>query len=496
MADNPLDAPLLQIKNSTRNTLDEWSIRNAVEGVQIFGGIGSGKTSGSGAVLARKYLEHGFGGLVLTAKRDETELWKEYCRTYNRLDDLVIITPGGDHTFNFLDYEFSRSGKGAGLTDNIVNVLRTVIRAGHGDGQGRTNEGFWEDALDMLLFNTVDLATLAYGQLTIADLYQIVKHLPTSLRDVVPPAPNSRDPFASILYKAKLNVGKRATARKRMFEETGQTGRTYTPNRDPEIRLYSTLSHYFQSDFPGLSDKTRSVIEHSFYGFLFRLIRDPIRSLLCSETATVSPDDSLRGKIILIDLPVKLYDKVGRDAQILFKYIWQRAMERRDVRDNARPVFLWADEAQNFLHEHDIDYQATARSSRVCTVYLTQNIPNYYTHMGGRDGEYRVKSFLGTMGTKMFHANADMVTNNYAAELFGKAMVEVENYSVSYTKEYQRTEGKSQIKDFIVPPEAFTRMRTGGPDLNYKVDVYIHRQGIPFFDGGRNFLKTTFTQNH
>src|SRR5688572_8333638 len=64
-----LDTTLIKFSDS-----DRWShftIRNAVEGVQIFGGIGSSKTSGSGRLLALKYLSNRFGGLVLTAKADE-----------------------------------------------------------------------------------------------------------------------------------------------------------------------------------------------------------------------------------------------------------------------------------------------------------------------------------------------------------------------------------------------------------------------------------------
>jgi len=53
---------------------DAWTIRDACEGCQIFGVTGSGKTSGSGAALARAFLRAGFGGLALTAKPDEREL--------------------------------------------------------------------------------------------------------------------------------------------------------------------------------------------------------------------------------------------------------------------------------------------------------------------------------------------------------------------------------------------------------------------------------------
>jgi len=61
-----LDFPLLNWGDKDGRM--DWATSNAVEGVQIFDCIGSGKTSGSGRTLALKYLSVGFGGLVLTVK--------------------------------------------------------------------------------------------------------------------------------------------------------------------------------------------------------------------------------------------------------------------------------------------------------------------------------------------------------------------------------------------------------------------------------------------
>ncbi len=70
-----LDRPLFYLSPQ-----DPWTIRDACEGVQIFGAIGSGKTSGSGAAIAKAFLQAGFGGLVLCAKPEERLLWERYAR--------------------------------------------------------------------------------------------------------------------------------------------------------------------------------------------------------------------------------------------------------------------------------------------------------------------------------------------------------------------------------------------------------------------------------
>lgn len=78
------------------NGSESFTIRQACEGTQIFGGIGSGKTSGSGAALAKSFLRAGFGGLVLCAKKDEVDTWKRYAEETNREKSLLIFDASGE----------------------------------------------------------------------------------------------------------------------------------------------------------------------------------------------------------------------------------------------------------------------------------------------------------------------------------------------------------------------------------------------------------------
>ena len=84
---------LLKISAEGGKNLPEnyWSLNDAFQGVQILGGTGSGKSSGSGQALARAFLDANLGGLVLTAKTDEVFTWKKYAEAAGRLDDLLIV---------------------------------------------------------------------------------------------------------------------------------------------------------------------------------------------------------------------------------------------------------------------------------------------------------------------------------------------------------------------------------------------------------------------
>ena len=496
-----LDQPIIELVSATEKNF--WTIRHAVEGVQIFGGIGSGKTSGSGRMLALKYLAKGFGGLVLTVKPDEKKAWQEYCQITNRTNDLIILEPGGKHNFNFLEYESANSDDANSLTENIVQVLKTVIRAGEEKDSGKSDDAFWETALDLLIFNVIDLCKIAYGRVSVQDMYDIVQTIPKSADDMKTDLEaETIKPFRKAMIAAQSNVNAQINEwfaklpfKEREAHQANPDFESVVVDNIPDARMLKFIDQFFIDSFIALSDKTRSIIDFIFSGFLFRLLREPIYSLFCRYSSTVTPEDSLKGKIILINLPVKVYHKVGRDCQILFKYIWQRAMEKRQINSNSRPLFLWADEAQNFIHEHDADYQATARSSRISTVYISQNLPNYYASMGGKQGEYKVKSFLGTLGTKIFHANADMETNKYSSELIGDAFFEEQGDSITYARQFSHSKSRSLKLDRIVRPEEFARLKTGGPRNNFRVEGYLHRQGDMVM-AGQNYMKMAFNQTY
>lgn len=500
--DFDLDKILFEFHDSQGSTA--WTIRDAVEGVQIFGGIGSGKTSGSGRTLALKYLANGFGGLVLTAKRDERELWEEYCRLTNRLDDLIIIGPGSSHRFNFLDYEASQSKGDITVTANLVEVLKTVIRAGEDKSNGKGDDKFWETSLDMLVHNVIDLCLLAHGTVSVQQMYDIASTAPKNNAKQGQAPQIGRTAFQKAFEAAQKRITAQIEAWEKNLTEEQKTKLSVPElfeaeimERFPDARLLRSIDQFFAVNYQSVGEKTRAIIEFIFTGFLFRLLQDPVHSLFCRYQSTVTPDDATAGKIIMLDLPVKLYHKTGRDCQILFKYILQRAMERRVVKGQTRPVFIWADEAQHFLHEHDATFQATARSSRIATVYLSQNLPNYYASMGGSGDHaiYRVKSFLGTLNTKIFHANPDVDTNRYAADLIGKSDRNKSSTSDTMSDTYSHTDSTSTILEDTVRPEEFGRLKTGGERNDYKVESIVHLQGDTF-PNGDNHMTVEFDQHY
>ncbi|SKB01846.1 AAA-like domain-containing protein [Prosthecobacter debontii] len=450
-----------------------WSLGDAFEGLQIFGGTGSGKSSGSGHAVARAMLEANLGGLVLTAKPDEVLNWKTYAKETGREPDLLIVEENSAHRFNFLRYELQRPGVGAGHTENLVNLFCAVMESAEKrQGGSGAQDSYWQRTLKQLLRSAIDLAVLATNDVDLPGLYRIITSAPRSPTE----ADDGKWQSTSVCHT--------------LIEHARQPAIDAGKETDWEL-----TRNYWLLEFPALAPETRSVIVSSFTSMADCFLRGMLRKLFCTDL-NFSPEDSFSGKIIILNLPVKEYNELGQFAQVLFKFVWQRAVERRippgtsreKAEQTIRPVFLWADESQFFASSYDAMFQSTARSSRACTVYLTQNLPSYHAAFSGHNARSEVDAFLGNLQTKIFHANGDSTTNNWAANTLGRTkqirlsggLSEAVNGKGQPGNLNQSASG-SQVFEYLVQPQEFTTLRTGGRESGFLVDSII-------FQGGRRWL--------
>ena len=475
-----LSKPLIRWSKS-----DSWTVGDSFENTLIVGATGSGKTSGSGRMIAEAALKNGYGALVLLAK-DDREFWKTLCRRVGRSRDLIFFGPKEPWRFNFIDYEMSHGGRGAGLTENVVSLFSTIqemCERNTGQGGGRDGEGYWRRSCRQLSRNAVDLLMLSTGRLNITDLYQIVISTAENLEEMR----SERWRKDSFCFHCLCEAERSAK----------------TPS---QVRDLETVADYFMIEFPALSDKTRSIVVSTFSSMVDVLNRGVLRDLFCEET-NITPQAIEDGHIVLVDLPVKQFGEVGLLAQAIWKYMFQTAIERRNLRMSPRPVMLFADEAQFTVSSNDMQFLSTCRSSRVATVYLTQNISNFYAALGGQQkATSEADSMFGNLNTKIFHANGDPVTNSWAANLIGQSRQCFYSANSSHQGSdwfdsmmgsgngAQTSGGVSEQKDFEVQPSEFTKMRTGGRQNRWIVDGIVFRSGQVFKDTGCTWRHATFKQ--
>ena len=476
-----LDKPLIKFSQSPE---DWWTIRDAVRGVQIFGGIGSGKTSGSGQTIAMQYLRQGFGGLVLCAKPGEASEWVRYAVKSGRENDIIAFHEGSKWQFNPLDYESSRTTKGGGLTFNLTELFMTAFKMGQrlSGSNSEEKEKFWENSLKRCINRMIDLLKLSGERLSVENMVEVLNT-----------APNDSETLTKINELEDEQImewGKNSLCIKCLFN-AGENAKTPQQNRD-----FDLIFNYFLRDFAQLDDKVKSTIKEMFLGYAEPFLSGILNDHFANAT-NVTPEDTFKGKIIILDFAVKDYLVSGIYAQCLFKYLWQQAVERRTVVDTTNPVFLWVDESQYFVNEYDTIFQTTARSSRACTVFLTQNISNYYAYLGGKEAASKVDSLLGNLSTMIFHANSDAKTNEYASNLIGYAIqnlgsvTRIKDAHINFTSSKSETLAGQYLPQ--VQPRIFTTLRSGGKQNDYQVEAIMLVSGRVWSDE-RNFNEVMFEQ--
>lgn len=452
---------------------DSWTIRDAVEGLVVLGGNGSGKSGASGAAIARSMLRAGFGGLVLTAKGDEADTWRAAASATNREGDLHVIESGGLYCFNPLDYEYARQGDGSHLALNIATLFLTAMSGG--DGAVSTSDPYWNDTLRELLLHAIEI-TAASGEGV---------RLP-SLLSLIRSAPKQSSEIGSAAWQE-------CSACWRLLRAAAEGSESW---RGTEPERYEDLADsvdFWLDGFPSLASKTRSIIVSSFTSRGAGLLRRPLRRLFCTDTSPeVTPEATHRGSVVVLNLALKEFGAVGRFAQMLYKSVWQRATERRQLKGDWRPVFLWADEAQLFAGPEDITYQQTARDRVAATVYLSQNLPNFYAAFGKAQAHDLTESLLGCLQTKLFHANGCPTTNAWAEKLFAQGTSVRGNLSfgVGPSSQGHATAGLQDAREPGVPAIRFTTLRKA--TLEQAAEAIVFQTGRRWRASGANHLMARF----
>lgn len=446
-------------------------LRDLVEGVFCWGGNGSGKSSTSLRLLILALLGIGAGALMLTSKDTDVRDYLAICRRKRRMKDVIVVRPGGKAKINVIA-EAARHG-----TEEVVDLLRIAMAIADGDGgRSEVGEKIWDRARDLMLRNLNDLARFA-GRKPSLDLYA----------EILSSAPQGEAAVSALQKRAELAFrgGKLPVARS-VFEECWDlaAARDEQGNHGVDEFTRKATLRYWSEDYPGLPERTRGSIKFSFDAMVGVLLRGDVAELCCTET-TFTPADSRRGKIIIVDLPIQKFGQSGRMVQALIKRHWQREMERKaySPEANVRPVLQLMDEGQNFLSEADVRFQATSRSSRVCTVIATQSIASLRQQLGSDGAE----ELLGVLQIKICHA-CDGESARFMADLIGEDW----NYRMSFGGGGDAS--FSDSIDRLVQPIEFSRLARGGPEFGYVSEAFIFKPGARWGPAGKNFVRVGFSQ--
>ena len=470
---------ILSLPHDCRNPTspsDSWTIRDSFQGTLILGAPGSGKTTGSGRHTALQFLVEGYGGLVLTTKQSELSDWAKMIDLCKRDRDIAIVCPDGYLRLNMLQYEMERPTGGLKLTDNLVSFFKNLASVVGQKAAPQMNESFWENTGNEMLHNTIDCFMLAKHPVTLDKLCSFILEAPQDAAAADTEAWRREPVFGLCMSQAEDAV-----------------------TSADDAAVLSTVKEYWLKSFPRLNPNTRSCIVTAFSAMVRSLRSRHINNLLSTMT-TITPESCFNGRIIILALPTNDYHDGGLLVQAAWKYLFQRAVLSRADRNRGnrcRPVFLWEDEAQTFLIDQDAQFQPVARQYRVACVKLSQNISNLYARFGGGDAaRTKVDAIIGSLNTRILHANGDRATNEWASHLIGTEYKTVVNTSTTppvyngmnpfnefvhgLFAQPSVTTSKNQVREPSIHPHEFTTLQTGNAENQFVAEIVVSQVGRTF----------------
>ena len=504
--------------------------------ININGTVGSGKSTGSGVTIFKKFLYHDLGGCIRTVKTDETKKMLRLAEKAGKRHKVKVFGPEGDYKFNFLNYEAERTqDDGGGFVDSVAGLFMTVVKIANrmsGSGNSLGKEAFWALAMERLLKASLALALMAKKaakmglgvdesdfDISIPNLSKIIRDAPTGtghlykFETLSPPgsmnqhealqiwADKSYTIFCLCWAQRYINaLSEELESKHKALKELEQSGaanvdienRKYkklVEKLESEVRAFDTVKSYFLSEYSQLAEKTRSSIVEHYHSFSSSLRSGVLADLFSTTTSPeVIPENLIENEdIIILDMPVLKYGNMGLIGQTIYSKIWRDATLRRTVTPETMPLFNWSDEAQYHMTEDEILYNTVSRESRVCNVYITQSVTNYYGMLGGESAKPLVDSLLGNLAVNIFHNSTSTQNNEYAAELIGK----------DYRGNLTASESGSSISEeyqYRVLPKEFQTLKTGSKKNEGIIEAIVTISDKKF-STGKNFLRVIFKQD-
>lgn len=438
---DPLDVPLVQL---TRCKRDAFTRRKAFQGTFILGAPGTCKTTSSGRILAQALLRDRMGFLVPCVKASEPDRWLRYAHECGRSADVRRFSPGQPWRFNFLEHEARQPGV---QVDHLIDLIETVTEkeaSGKGD-----NTAFWQHLKQMFLRNALALLLDADESVTVPNLYALLNSAPETPGQL------------------------RATAwqeRSYLFELMRRAGRLNRPK----------AAAFWASAYLEIHPETRRSAHTSVLGLLDTLAHGAIATLF-SETSNLTPDDVLKGKVVILDFPELVHGEAARVCALVWMQCLQRALNRRVYDPSTdRGVASFVDEYPQLAHRKDVKHSATAREQGHAVVRICQSLSQVRLAFG--NNQEMANAFAEMFGTLLFHANIGE-SNEWAARLIGKHTVARASFSGSNRSKADANASVSESREDSCPADVFTRLRCGGPSNRYEADAVAFVPGHRFPNG-------------
>lgn len=484
--------------------LDQLGITREVLHHHLFaiGQTGSGKTTILRQLLAAICDRYQPGAVHGCVKADEAELICDVVSSTRMRDRLIHLRPE-NFSFNFVGYELSRPGGSPASLTKLFSRLHDQLQRAKGDKE----EAFWKGLFFDFMHAAATIAWYANGSLTtVEDIYDVITSCPASPEDLcTPPQGDPTDPeFQRLnnLYEDRL----KSCGFLRLINQAASNVTDRHRYSEADRRDFGRAKDFFLERQLSLGDKARGAGVQATSSILGNFLRSPFYETFCVPESSFTPEVPLFQYYVVLDAPILVHQTAGQLMQSLITMMVIEAGLRQKHAES--DTLIVRDEMQMLVTDPLFETMvlSVARSHRLGFISAVQNLPLMSAAFGGDPiAEQQTKALLANYGTKFVLANGCMtVTNQFFSEMFGQHRETMHSlheqmpqdpvdFSDAVFGSQRFTFGTSQQFHPRVPPDAFLKLRKGGPP-HYAVDAYMAQAGRVFPETGLPYKIVTFHQ--
>ena len=376
----------LKIGNAINNTAIYLPLGGLFQNILVTGTIGTGKTSSAMYPFTEQLISYAnsnfsekFSMLILDVKGNYYKQVEKYCKTYNRLQDLIVIDLKNEVKYNPLD----KPNLKASILANRLKTILTLFSPNN-------SESFWLDKAEQILCEAIKFCRLYNNNyVTFSELHNLI---------TVP------DYFSKKLEIVKENFF------------SGDL------SKEDAYHLLSCIN-FFEKEFKALDSRTLSILKSEITRITNSFISDiDVLNTFSPPKKDITFDgfsDVLKnGKIVVLNMNISEYRNLSKIIAAYLKLDFQT-----DVMLNLASgyiprisVFI-SDEYHEYVTATDADFFAQSREAKCINIVATQS---YTSLLNTINNKYTVNAITQNLINKLWYRTDDILTIEEAQKQIGK----------------------------------------------------------------------------
>ena len=350
----------------------------------ITGTIGSGKTSSAMYPFTEQFIKFGsnphqkMAMLILDVKGNYYKQIKEFCKTFNRLSDLIIIELHSRIHYNPLH-------KPKLKPQVLANRLKTILLL----FSENNSESYWLDKAEQVLTECIKLCRFYNnGYVTFTEIHKLIT------------IPN--------YYKEKIPI------LKNLF--------IHSKFKSDEIYELNSCLDFFQKEFETLDQRTKAILVSEITRITNTFVSDyDVMSCFCSpkETLTFTSFEEVlkNGKIVVLNMNISEYSILSKIIATYLKLDFQSEVLSNLSKNKIYPSCFICDEYDKYASKTDAEFFSLSREAKCINIVSTQSYSSLKNTL--KDDSF-VKVIVQNLINKIWFRTDDIFTIEEAQKQLGK----------------------------------------------------------------------------